>query len=404
MKLAWHESIETISETTWNTIFGIDTIVKSYHLMRLVERSKNDDFTIRYLTIHGDVGIKLILPCFLYRVRLDLFAKKTLKSIFEIVGRCFPRLITKKILFLGTPLSICDHLFGIKHPMNEEYQQTLILRAIKEIKDKAKLERCDMVIIKEVRARELEKFKKFMIHEDFFWVESLPDSILPLIEQCKPFPTALRKKYRQEINRVLNTNTTHQFRWTITSTFSKYADQMHTLYENVFYKSKFKFEHLNVNFFKLIENELNNDVSTLLCFNKSDEVVIFVLLLDQQDSLIPLYMGIDYMERNNGNLYFNCIYKIVSEAEQRGKKWVLFGQTSYEPKSHIGAVFERLYLGIWMRNPLLNLISRLFNKLLFPRKELPSCRCYSDNLVQLIKQQLDAEGIHYEPIKTSRKP
>lgn len=65
--------------------------------------------------------------------------------------------------------------------------------------------------------------------------------------------------------------------------------------------------------------------------------------------------------------------RATEEAESRGKFQVILGQTSYYPKVLSGALVERLHLGFYSYNPILQfLIKNTFCKIFSPTPVMPN--------------------------------
>ena len=88
------------------------------------------------------------------------------------------------------------------------------------------------------------------------------------------------------------------------------------------------------------------------------------VVLEENDRLLPLYLGIKYADDDTKILYLNAIFRTVEEAEARGKELLDFGQTSYYPKVMSGAMAENIYYGFWSDKFFLKrMIRYLFKKI-----------------------------------------
>ena len=158
------------------------------------------------------------------------------------------------------------------------------------------------------------------------------------------------------------------------------SNHIHELYVNVFEKSDNKFEFLTPDFFLKVNENLPNSSQILVCKDKSGKIICTELIIEGKNELIPMYLGLDYKYIENGNIYNNVIFRTFLEAEKRNKKWVILGQTSYQTKAYCGAMFERLYLGVYSHKPILNFFIKHFFKYLFPKFSKPDVNCFSENV------------------------
>lgn len=139
-------------------------------------------------------------------------------------------------------------------------------------------------------------------------------------------------------------------------------------YRNVLKKAANKFEFLNEEFFAEINHLYGNDSFLMAARDReTGEIRLMTLVLEDDIRLVPLYLGITYKDDDTRVLYLANIFRIVREAEKRGKKIIEFGQTSYYSKSLSGAIVENVYYGLWSDRPVYKFIIRhLFGKIFAP--------------------------------------
>jgi hypothetical protein len=123
----------------------------------------------------------------------------------------------------------------------------------------------------------------------------------------------------------------------------------------------------------------------------SDEIRVMELVLEHEDKLIPLYLGIRYKDDDTKVLYMNTIFRTVKEAENRGKSFVDLGQTSYYPKTMSGALVENIYYGFWSGKPVIKwMIENLFDKV-FNEPSVPA-HVYLDDYAEAAHSVLEEKG------------
>ena len=109
----------------------------------------------------------------------------------------------------------------------------------------------------------------------------------------------------------------------------------------------------------------------LICFDQ-DKPVACELVLRDKNWIHPIYIGMDYDKRDEGSLYFNCLYKVIEEVEYHQMDMVQLGQMSYQAKESIGAIVSRLYLAVSHTNPIMNKLLKHIGGVLFPSTALPN--------------------------------
>lgn len=251
-----------------------------------------------------------------------------------------------------------------------------------------------MIIVKEITSALLPRVAPALAPR-FLLVESPATTYLYLGEPGRTtYKGRLRKKYRTMMNARRAKLAEAGMRWEVMHDFAPYAAQMHPLYLQVLHRSKIRFETLSVDFFRQLPARLGKNALALLCW-KGEQLVAFELVIKDEVWTHPIYLGIDYRFRDEGALYFNCIYRILDLIEEEGRAVVQLGQTSYPVKASIGAVVDRLYLGVHHTSRLLDAVLRRIAPLMFPSTELPrSQRVFRD--MDENAAGLTGRGIHFE--------
>ena len=94
----------------------------------------------------------------------------------------------------------------------------------------------------------------------------------------------------------------------------------------------------------------------LIARNKAGNIKLIELVVEDAEKLLPLYLGIDYDGQDTKTLYLNAIFRTVEEAENRNKKFVEFGQTSYYPKVLSGALIEDVFYRFYSYHKAINML------------------------------------------------
>jgi hypothetical protein len=378
-----------INEKDWKRIFG-DSKIKSYNFFKAMEDARLPGTEFAYLEIYDEKKKIAILPCFTYRLKLDVLASPLLKNFLKPFRRLFPNFLSLKVLCAGSFASTCEHYIGILDNLNQEE-----LNIVKEIintqlKEKSRQLHAPLVFIKEIPQHDLIYIQQ-ILSDDFYFYDSLPTSFIPVGNDCEPYPVALRKKERKRY-RTSKDSFDDRFSWEIISDFKDCTKQFELFYLKVLEKSKTQFEVLNERFFHYLNKYLMQNSFILVAKDKLNQIKLMELVIEEKDRLIPLYLGINYPDKENTKvLYFNTIFRTVEEAEKRKKTIVVLGQTSYYPKVLSGAFVERVYLGFYSYIPVLQfLIKNILGKLFMPTKVMDNS--YNYELERKIKERYSSLG------------
>lgn len=378
LKVRWLKTIDLISVKDWNNIFNTTKIVKSYDFTKAVEQSSLSNFQINYMVIYHRNDIIAILPCFIYFIELEILAGTKLKSLVSKLRKFYPKFLVVRILGVGSPVATCENHIGIASNVSNDQKKLLGSFILNELLSFSKNNQIDLIIVKEVPENEKNNFQ--IIFEDKFeFYESLPNSFVPIGGAFAPYPVAFRKKYRKRFRNAIKVSNNALIKWELVEDFASLSDNVCDLYLNVYQKSKYKFEKLTSDFFSQINKFLPKNSFLLIAKNSDNLLLAVELVLEEENSLIPLYLGLNYENIDNTTrVYQNVIFRSLIEAEKRNKEYVVLGQTSYTPKAYSGCLFEKLYLGVYFKNTFLNLILKSIFPYLFPSFEKPFVNCYKE--------------------------
>ncbi|GAB2198472.1 hypothetical protein [Sessilibacter sp. MAH4] len=361
----WVSSLAEVGEHHWQTCFPEDDILRSYKMQQVYEAAHLSDVKFHYLLIKNtsvDCVVGL-LPCFEFRLSMTDVAPQGVQNAVAQVRKIFPNFLRVSAFVTGSPIAICDDLIGI-NPAYRQQSNRILSLAFTEFDAKSQQLKKQMVVVKEIRQRYLDSFKN-QLSESYLLGESPPTSFAYVGEiDGKDYLHAFRNRYRSSIKGYLNKFAKTGLRWEIVQDFGEHAETMCNLYLNVLNHSKVKFERLTPDFFRAANSILGEQSSALLCF-EGDNIIAMELII-QGKQMHPIYLGMDYQYLQNSGLYFNCLIRLLQEAENRGSFVVELGQTSYEAKSNFGICLEKLYVAIKYNNRLANGLISLFKNQLFP--------------------------------------
>ena len=200
--------------------------------------------------------------------------------------------------------------------------------------------------------------------------ETLPTcefSIPETIKDIKTYMDSLRSPYRRRINiAVKNCSDIEVVRTTDDSI------DIHPLYLQTYEKSEYKLECLNKEFFDKADGEK-------IIFLRDKKPVGFVLLKANGEELIFMLCGMDYEPgKDNADLYFYMLLKIVEYALEKNCKVIDFGQTSEKTKLKFGAYLKKKYFYAHHSNPFLNIFAMVGKHMLEYKYDFPEFRVFKE--------------------------
>ena len=386
----WISTVADIPDSDWYSLFG-GNVIKRKEFHQAIENAGFDDIDVHYLVISLSGRTVSIVPCFVYDIDLiNLVSAKGPSAFFRNVRKIFPGLLRVRSFVTGTYAASCEPFIDMTEGLSDEDRMRIKDLIGTELKRKYAETRCKFIFVKDARENSISKVRE-ILPADFTYLVSFPTSLIPILDDY-PFPTGLKTKSKQRV-RNIEKKFDERFRWEIVTDFSALNHDYYIRYRNVLEKAANKFEFLNEKFFSEINRLYGDDAYMLVARDKkTDEIRLMTLILEDDVRLVPLYLGIKYMEDDTRILYLANIFRIVREAEKRGKKIIEFGQTSYYPKSLSGAVVENIYYGFWSDKPFYRLlINRLFGRIFAP-PAIPG-NAYRTQVLEAVRQRLEQCGV-----------
>ncbi len=151
-----------------------------------------------------------------------------------------------------------------------------------------------------------------------------------------------------------------------------YTPEVHRLYEAVVEKSDLKLEVLPREFFLELAQALSGQARLVVVY-RAEHVVGFAWSLAGDRDYHFLFLGLDYSQNTEADLYFNLVYESFDDAFRSGAEIVHVGQTADAFKTLLGCSGTPRYLYARGVGPIVSWVLRKCAGLLFPpRAPLPA--------------------------------
>lgn len=362
----WCSTVDEITSEDWEKIYGSD-IIKSREFMKANEVAEFEDVEFYYLQVFRGANIIAIVPCFSYGMDImNIASSGKAKTWISWIRKIIPSFLKLRAFVTGSYAATCEHFIEYVPELSEMEKKEVAKIIGEEIKRLSIEVKSCFVFVKDVRERSL-LYVKDILTADYRFFISFPTTAIPILPNVT-YPNGLRKKNRKRYRRFKDCFE-KSFHWDVIKDYGGEPTKQFThLYKAVLEKAKNKFEFLNEKFFEAT-NDLLGEKSFFLVAkdNFTDEIRVMVIVLENDENLIPLYMGFNYKNDDSRVLYLNTIFRVVEEAEARGKSYVDFGQMSYYPKTMSGAMVENIYYGFWSGKPVVRwLINHCLGKIFTP--------------------------------------
>jgi predicted N-acyltransferase len=324
-----------IDLTAWDCLRDRHDLFMDVRLLQAVEQSMARDADFRYVLFRDRTGAPAASACLCtYSVDSTVLAEEGLmRRIGLALKRVSPALVRYKVLFCGMPFSggqshvrFAD---GVDHRQIVSSLDAILSKVARE--DGAKC-----IVWKEFQDAELPALAT-MIELRYRRADSLPMNQFRVQHaDFDSYLASLHNKKRYEIRKSQKKFEAGGLRMITTSDSVEidrlFTADVHRMYAAVVARSDTKFEFLPPEFFREMVRKLPDHCE--MCFAlEGDKVRGFGLCLHTEREYHPLFLGVDYEQNRDFDLYFNLMYRSLVDAMRNRSALVLLGQNADQCKT-----------------------------------------------------------------------
>lgn len=307
---------------------------ESYNFYLCQEKANLTEFQFFYLVVYCDDKVVLIAPLFTADFNLGIVLEGVGERLIVNIQKFWPRFLMMRTLFCGSPVST-NGVIGIDpgYVHNSELM-TLFERALHDFAIKCQVR---MIVLKDFLGGDLRVLKPLR-SMGYFEADSYPMAVLKIdFSSMEDYFSKLSHQTRKDLRRkIRKTEALGGVDIEVVNTIDDCAEEICRLYQNVYNKSVFHFEHLTKDFFNNFCRYMPTETRFFL-YRANNKLIGFNFCLVQEDALVDKYLGFDYTASREYNLYFMSYLNNVKWCLENGKKNYFLSQGGYETKSRLGA-------------------------------------------------------------------
>lgn len=331
-----YNSLKEVPINLWQKI-GTNNPCLSYEFMDIVESMHpNDHFCYAILYDGGNIeGI-----AFYY--------------IFNALPSVFSHVSVGKILMTGTFETYGRHYWFDDNLINEHAFLEQVWLLIKKEK----------VLAYIIRDYVTNKFaiSSFFYDNGFVHIKPYAVSLIKIPDNCSGLDDylhlSLTKKHRNTYKRLLRERSIQNTSLGLEYDFDTNIERLYRLYLNVNKKAnEFKSSPIPQTFFISLKRKFGKNCFCIVMKNRKNDIVGFVLVIQNNYMMIPFLMGIDYNYRSL-HIWHNLTLECIKYAIDNQIKEIDLGLTNYELKKRLGAKKYDINMLARFRS---NIINRYFN-------------------------------------------
>jgi hypothetical protein len=333
MSITFVDAALDVPKDLWDACFA-GTVEGQWWYEALEASGLEDQFTFKYAVIHdGSVPIG-IAPFFLMNLQLSLVAPPAVLPILTVCERAFPKTLSPRILFVGSPCADEGTVGMVPHADRKR----ALLSLQTALEQKAHELGAAILVWKDCPAR---------LAEDLQWVAarcrlveavSFPGTVVDLKTPCKnDYFGALKSSRRQDLRRMLRRSSERIAvrNDVLRNPDSGMLDEMFSLFQQTYERAPIKLERLNRRFFDIVARQQGSHFITLR-ERSTDQLVAFSLCFEDGGQVINKFGGLDYKRPKSLFLNYRLWDAILDWALARGAMSIQSGQTGYAAKIEVG--------------------------------------------------------------------
>jgi predicted N-acyltransferase len=331
----------------------------NYHLA--FELSQIAGFKTGYISVFKADKLVLIAPVFVTDYALDTTVQGVLKFFTTGIRHLFPRLLSLRILCVGSAVTDSAQIFFADAP-----SETILQCLNDKLAEVASLENASVIAFKDIIEADFKQLKTPLQNLGYSAVDNMPVAFNTINFNClDDYLSTLSYSTRKSLRRKMKNLA--QLRIEEHDGMPPNLDEITKLYLNCYEKSELKFEQLNREFFENLAKLLPNNFRFVLYYAKdknSEKLIGFNCLLHGNGVLMDKYIGLDYDISQQVNLYSLSWLHNIQMCIRDGFHTFQSGQAAYETKLSLGATLTQTYILFKHRNPLINPILKLASRVL----------------------------------------
>jgi predicted N-acyltransferase len=333
-----YESIDQVPLNHWDEVCqSEDNCFMSPNFLRAIERTQTGEARSFHVLIYEEDGRPAACASLsLFPLDLLLLAGAQFKSRVSWLRRLLPSFGQVKMLMCGQPFSAGQRHLAFAPGADRARAVRLLDELLEEL---AKREGARLIVFKEFGAADRAELNQ--LEQLHYWRADSP----PMYELGKPFDdfdayrATLKSDYRANVRRAEKRFEKAGCKFACLDDPAEiaevYTPEAHALYEAVVEKSELKLEVLSREFFLELARQLPGRLRLTVAY-RQERMIGFAWHLTSGDAFHGLFLGIDYSQVAETDLYFNLVYQSFDVAFRAGAKVVHLGQTADRFKSLLG--------------------------------------------------------------------
>ena len=364
-----YDSIKQVDPEEWYSLIDAHLdLAMDQRLIHLLERSLSGQ--ARFWTVLVRDRQKQLIACAclsLFQTDIVQSVSGFLQTMIQRLRQKWPNVLKLKVLFCGLPLPSAHSHFRVREAIDLQPILKILNKTMTVI---ARGEKASLLVLKELDAiqdKQLDSIRELgFVRGELEPLYQLTGNFKDFNDYCAALRSPYRHQIQTNVKRFNKSGLKVEHFFDSEEIYSRFNGAVHRLYLNVWEKAKEKLECFSLDFFREIARSLPGQVAFTL-ISDNQKPVAFVIGIIGSDTYYNSYVGIDYDYNDTADLYFNLFYRELDVVFRFNKQKISLGQTSGMFKSRLGAVPSARFFWVRPLNPVLGIIFKCFQSIIFPR-------------------------------------
>jgi predicted N-acyltransferase len=359
MQVVVAQSIEVFDRDEWNRLFRTDLgdDLEDWSFYRAVERSQLPDFELLYFGLRENGQLRAAVPAFVTDYRLDTTLTGRMRRVTGALAKVVPRLLTQRMLCLGSPVGEICHL-GFAPECSTAEQARLLDALFDEVERYAAAQRVAMVATKDAAASQDALWAGAGAAHGLRRQPSLPTAVLDIrFDSIDGYLATLSHSTRKDLRRKMKAAAALRVEWR--SNVDDIIDDVMRLYHATLANAELSFEELTPEFFREVLANLGARASCATYWVE-DRLIAFNLVLQDGTTLLDKFLGMDYEVARRYNLYYVSWLQNVRYCIEHGLARYQAGQGLHREKARLGSRLSPNWLWYRHRNRIVDKVFATF--------------------------------------------
>lgn len=338
---------------------------RDFRYYEITAQTLSGQFEHRFLILqNAETGELAIQPLFLVNQDILDGLPRNIHALLASPRAMFPGWLRMRMLVAG-----CSAGDGALDG-GEPWSVTALQEALTIYARKAK---ASMILLKDFPSLHREALQP-LSNDGYCRVPSMPACALDFdFDSFEQFVAErLGQSFRESLRRKLRKLNKHPpIQMEVLVDATEVAEEITTLYQQTFERSKMRFERLTTDFMVRVGREMP-DKARFFIWRFKDKIAAFSLCLVHDGTLHHLNVGFDYSVALDLHLYYVVLRDLIQWSLDNGLTRYVTGQLNYDPKLHFRMKLVPLDLYARHTSPLLNPLFKLALPFLQPVRHDPT--------------------------------